>query len=1802
MSDFGQEEDLRGSGSNNDFSRMEKLVTTIALRLESLDKKIVSVSEEVHSLKMGGPENRTNDSIEHFLSPIGKSAAPEAKKQSISQSDKASTSNRRQSVYKQVVQQESDDREQVLVTQALPAHNIKLTYLALLPVLRFLDEVHEYQAKHAIKLNISTLIGEKVKLLIMSKNYERFQHGNFYSVSTSDLIDMLELAVKPESIAAFETQLRKYAKFTQFDRYEATPMNFKPLYEALLLYRREFMLLYSTMASKNAENVPPCNNKQGGLIEVWLSQIPQPYGQKVYQALLRDNQKFDVFDNFIEQYFKIVHSHYKESVRIATFAFCFSEKPNTDSAFGKSRDMYNRNKSSTTAKPFALNAIEDIQEEESAGGLDNSEFERTDDDFEEELMTQLSYHGVTEEEKEIGEAELYGRKNPIASTDRSLNALTTSKVSFSSNANFQPKSILKAPSKSSACLSMVLTGKCSRSDSECRFSHDKQICKQDHARIAEQLKKSPFGSANVSLNMLELEVETHSLLYNVLVHQHPEVSLLPRVEKTARVFCNRNDRNNILPAMSCLFDTGAQASFVSKEWLDKRRGRLMKNIHPCNARATLADGNTRLLIDECLVVVIDFFDSKSQVHAAEVVFLVADIGSRDFIMGLPDIIQKFGSLFMSMIADEIQRLQDAPTSQQVQLNELSLTPALFQSEDTDTNYPWSMPVETAPEDENTPIPCSANAWLNQIDVAYADKLAAYHAQLESHVDEGFRKETDIITLLKLPEVTSVFVPDDWRGLDGVEPLQLKLQETAPKRMKPATRHVNPRLLDTAKAEYTRLRGYIYRDSNSDIASPLVIAPKATAPFVRFCGDYVALNKHLTVGHYPIPNVKHSLEKLCRFSVFADLDWTNAYHQVPLAPETSKLLSIQTPWGQVEPIFMPEGIGPASGILQKIVSDIFGDFDDFTIAIFDNLLVLAHSYPELFDKLKLVFNRCRERNVILKFSKSWLGFDHANFFGYVCRKDKYELSDERKENIKQIPFPKSAKGMQRFLGSALYFSNFMLNYSTHAAPFNDTIKSDFDWNDKNTWKLDYESLFEEFKTKLTQAIAIHYPDYALEWFLMTDASQVGTGAMLVQKRPATATTTEKLEVIGLHSTKFSPVATRYSTIEQEACAIYLGVYSFRYYLQCKPFVLCTDHNNLVWIEASLVPKIIRWRIFLQSFTFTLKHIPGKDNVVADYLSRLHINNVDVDTEVDVDVDGENVSKEEEKEDEAVTLVTETPSNETPSIAKTSKEILSEIHGGRNGHWGVRQTWNDLNKFVPGHGVSMKETREFIAECPVCQKSRLPHTNTLKPLVRNLRQDNIRGAIGVDLLDMSVPDKKGNRYLCNITNLFSKLAWGFPMPDKTAKSIAKAIFQYYLMFGHFDKVHTDQGSEFMSELFKLLNKWLGTRHCMSTVDVHTSNGQEGNNKQTARHLREFFLDNRFGEDWSDESILLWVYYVMNKTYSSETGMEPYRLHFGDADAIYYSIEDYMTPQDATNAYINRLDTNLKQIREISKQFQDKLAAERKGDQVEANQNKFQPGDYVLMRRDTTKPSPSKLATVYMGPHVVVQQHKNDVQLKSLTQGHIFTAHVDRLKAFFGTDEEAIEAARYDQDQYVIDKFLAYTGEPDKRTTLMFRVLFQDGTDVWLPYSRDLSETQQFEYYCRSQPELYYLLFTAKVADKQIAELNATPIKEVAIGETVYVNIRSFGSDWYQTLDLADKDVNKYVLPMRYVKFTHNGTKAEIRCDLYETTYIFTHHLVKSYGSCKAVGANMIVVTEQMCLNEPSLLPDAVRNKLLRKFRNR
>jgi hypothetical protein len=529
----------------------------------------------------------------------------------------------------------------------------------------------------------------------------------------------------------------------------------------------------------------------------------------------------------------------------------------------------------------------------------------------------------------------------------------------------------------------------------------------------------------------------------------------------------------------------------------------------------------------------------------------------------------------------------------------------------------------------------------------------------------------------------------------------------------------------------------------------------------------------------------------------------------------------------------------------------------------------------------------------------------------------------------------------------------------------------------------------------------------------------------------------------------------------------------------------------------------------------------------------------------------------------------------------------------GHFGARKTYNLLTEFFSGHRIPYRVVAEFVATCPICQKDRLGMTDNIQPIIRHLKPLHRRSIVGVDTLKVTPPDKAGNCLITVITNHFTKFTGLYPGKQPDAITAATALFQFFCTYGLCDSIISDPGSEFMNEVVKHLTTWLGIRHQFSLVDRHESNGVEGTNKQILRHLKALVMDERIVDKWSDPTVLPLIQFMINSTDSSETGVIPLHAHFGTADATYLKMpEEGGNDMHRLHRFVQLLDANLHTLQDISRKHQLEIVNERTSATPAESQNQYQQGDYVLFQLDPNEPLPTKLTPKFKGPYEVVKQESNNVTCKHLVLGHQKIFHVTRLKIFHGTRDEAITAARIDNGQFVIREFRSYRGNPLIRTTVEFEVVFEDESIEWLVWCKDLFDTTHYEDFCRSRHELYPLLYSADHAKRELSALNKSPIVEVAPGDVVYVNLRSYGATWYKSLPLPDLFHRDYVLRYEYGRFIgRQHRKIIAECPLFNETFNVDHQFVFLWGRQHEFDPEKhVLIDEAFVAQYPMILPNA------------
>lgn len=245
----------------------------------------------------------------------------------------------------------------------------------------------------------------------------------------------------------------------------------------------------------------------------------------------------------------------------------------------------------------------------------------------------------------------------------------------------------------------------------------------------------------------------------------------------------------------------------------------------------------------------------------------------------------------------------------------------------------------------------------------------------------------------------------------------------------------------------------------------------------------------------------------------------------------------------------------------------------------------------------------------------------------------------------------------------------------------------------------------------------------ELTLMTDASDQSVGCVLNQ------IVNGEPQPLGFYSKKLSNAQLNYSTFDRELTAMFLGVKHFRYMIEGRKFHIITDHMALAQtfdgnINLDLTPIEKRYLNYISQFTTDLRHISGKKNVTADFLSRIN--------EISSTVDYEKIAKMQQNDDELQRLINENSNsklifkqllipgttcpiycdistkNVRPLIPKQFRnEILTKIHG--ISHPGARGTTKLMNKRFVWSGIN-KNSAEFAKTCLHCQRSKVNRHNS------------------------------------------------------------------------------------------------------------------------------------------------------------------------------------------------------------------------------------------------------------------------------------------------------------------------------------------------------------------------------------------------------------------------------------------------------------------------------------------------------------
>ena len=779
-------------------------------------------------------------------------------------------------------------------------------------------------------------------------------------------------------------------------------------------------------------------------------------------------------------------------------------------------------------------------------------------------------------------------------------------------------------------------------------------------------------------------------------------------------------------------------------------------------------------------------------------------------------------------------------------------------------------------------------------------------------------------------------------------------------------------------------------------SPIVIAPKKHGD-IRLCVDLRRVNEAIVRERHPMPTTEELLHEVNGSTVFSKIDLKWGFHQVELEEESRYLTTFAANGKLYRFHRLPFGISSAPELYQKIISDVIKDLAGCRNGA-DDILLHADSLNQHDVRVHALMNRLQQVNLTVNPAKCEFAKSSIEFFG-LQRSDKgIQPTPERIRSLAEASRPSNASEVRSFLGTAGFSAKFIPDFATVAEPLRRlTVKGA-----QFKWTTEQQQAFDHLKRLLVSSSTLAYYDAEAPIELVTDASPVGLGAVLVQKQDGV------WRPVAYASRSLAAVERRYSQTKREALGIVWACERFHTYLLGREFTVCTDHKPLeVIYSARSKPsaRIERWVLRLQPYSYRAKHIPGKTNI-ADALPRLPVAAADPGISSDEEsvrlitqtaapiAIGIRTIERSSAEDEELSAVRKCLHDGSwDGLPAAYRQVRGELtvvgkvvlRGQRiviptelrhqtvqlahEGHQGIVKTKERLRSKVWWPGMD-SEAEKLCKSCHACQVVAAPAN--APPVKSTPLPDAPWQHLAVDLLG---PLPSGE-HIVVLVDYYSRYFEVDVVKSTSAEAVIPMIEAQFSRHGIPTSLRTDNGPPFNSEGFAKFLHECGVQQLRTTPLWPRANGEvERQNRSLMKVIRAAYAE---GKTWKREVQRFLMAY--RSTPHSTTGVAPAaELLFGRK--VHCKIPALGEP--ATNEAVRDRDSERKQSMRDSAD-----------DANHATSQSTQIGDSVLLKRSETR---SKVDTPFHHqPHVVVSRNGDQVVVQA-PDGKLVRRNVQFTKPF-------------------------------------------------------------------------------------------------------------------------------------------------------------------------------------------------------------
>ena len=401
------------------------------------------------------------------------------------------------------------------------------------------------------------------------------------------------------------------------------------------------------------------------------------------------------------------------------------------------------------------------------------------------------------------------------------------------------------------------------------------------------------------------------------------------------------------------------------------------------------------------------------------------------------------------------------------------------------------------------------------------------------------------------------------------------------------------------------------------SSPAFPVPKKKPGEYRLVVDYRTLNDATVNDAHPLPRIEDILQRQTQYCMWSALDMKDGYHQMPLKREHRNYTCMTTPKGNMQWTVLVMGLKNGGSMFQRMMEWVLRDLEGVDVYLDD---VIMGSKGETTEErltnhervVRRVLDRLAEHKLIVSPSKAHLFCTEVEFVGHVLREGKRSPAPGKLTALVKWELPRTVTQLRGFLGLANYYSSYVKDYAEYAGPLMSKLQLNREDGKKGSTKpIVYKDsdkvAFEKLKQVLAANLELFRVDPDKPFVLKTDASDKAIGAVLEQQRAVAGRIS--YVPVGFFSRKLAKSQFNWTPREKETYAVVSALRKWAGWIGLQPLLILTDHKSLEdWVKEKMdtpsgpAGRRARWHETLSKFDLTVQYLPGKDNVVADALSR------------------------------------------------------------------------------------------------------------------------------------------------------------------------------------------------------------------------------------------------------------------------------------------------------------------------------------------------------------------------------------------------------------------------------------------------------------------------------------------------------------------------------------------------------------------------------------------------------------------------